>query len=987
MTDQPYDPNSAEEPRLLTRRDHDDDPSAPALSAAQRKKLYSRLDHLQRSQSHTGPGKPRRGRKVLRRIFYTWAILTALTLTAIVMIALSLRHSMRAALPQLDGNVAIPGLSAPVTITRDPQSVPSITAANLDDLLFAQGYVTASDRLFQMDALRRHAAGELAEILGSSLVEHDRLQRTLQIRAAADRAIAVLPPDQLRQLQAYANGINAFLTTHADTLPVEFHLLHYQPAPWTPRDSLLVGLAMNQDLSTEFPQKLNRELLSAHLPAALLADLYPIGSWRDHPPTDPEPDLTTPREEIEQIPLDKTQSAQAAPEDLSRINKLVAPEHCPDCRSGSNNWAVAANRSVNGAPLLSNDMHLSLSAPDIWYEATLHAGGDTPLDATGFTLPGVPFIIAGRNAHVAWAFTAMLADVQDLRIEHTRGSGDSTEYQLADQTWVPIHHHPELIHVRFGRDITLDVQTTTHKIGATQIETPILTPLYPSEHRAISLAWPIYDPSTVTEPYLAINTAATGADLVNAFANFGGPSLSLIYADEHHIGYHALGRIPIRGEPIHHPRPHTDTTPLTTTPDEDSEPQTASNLGGPSSAFLRRVGYRVARDRSRPFQLIATTYKPPAPPRERLKPPPVKKTPDTPILPPAPTLDYTIGNPISAIPVDALDPAQRWSGYIPYAELPHVTDPPSGILATANARVASDDYPYHLANNWIDPYRVERIRKLLSARPLLKPEDMLTIQNDVHSDFDLVLAQRLAYALDHASPTALAQDPKRLHQAADLLRNFNGDMALDSSAATLVSSTRAELWAMLLTPQIKAHDGLNARSKPESIANLYTWNERNTALELLLQHTPARWLPPTYANWDDFLTAAVALALRDNHSPADLAHWPYGPTHPVEIAHPIFGSHTVLSKLLGLATGTGNQPSSGDATTVHASGLHFGPSERFTADLSNPETSQANITTGQSGNPASDHFLDQFQPWLRGTTFTLPLSNPTAIHTLTLTPR
>ena len=230
--------------------------------------------------------KPRRA---LRRILITLAVLTALSLVLLLAAALWLRHAMRAALPQLEGSIAVAGLSAPVTVTRDPQGIPSITAANLDDLLFAQGYVTAQDRLFQMDALRRHAAGELAEILGPSLVEHDRLQRYLQIRSAADRSLAALPPDQLHQLESYARGVNAFITTHGDALPVEFHLLHYQPAPWTPRDSLLVSLAMAQELSTEFPQKLNREALSAHLPADLAADLYPITSQRDHPPGESAP--------------------------------------------------------------------------------------------------------------------------------------------------------------------------------------------------------------------------------------------------------------------------------------------------------------------------------------------------------------------------------------------------------------------------------------------------------------------------------------------------------------------------------------------------------------------------------------------------------------------------------------------------------------------------------------------------------------------------
>ena len=132
-----------------------------------------------------------------------------------------------------------------------------LTAANLPDLLFAQGYITAGDRLWQMDALRRHAAGELAAILGPAMVEHDRRQRYLQIRAAADRAVTQLPPDQLAQLQAYAGGVNAYIEAHQGTLPLEFKLLAYRPALWTPRDSLLVSLAMWQDLSTEFPRKMD----------------------------------------------------------------------------------------------------------------------------------------------------------------------------------------------------------------------------------------------------------------------------------------------------------------------------------------------------------------------------------------------------------------------------------------------------------------------------------------------------------------------------------------------------------------------------------------------------------------------------------------------------------------------------------------------------------------------------------------------------------
>jgi penicillin amidase len=978
----------------------------PISDDAAHARLYRNLSH-RRSHENADP-LPTPRRILLKRILIAAEALALLLVIVVITSTIALRHAMHAALPQneglLDGNISISGLSAPVTVTRDSQGVPSIHAANLDDLLFAQGFITASDRLFQMDALRRHGAGELAEILGPSLIEHDREQRYLQLRTAADRAVAVLPPDQLHQLEAYARGVNAFIDTHNgtgshhNTLPIEFHILHYIPAPWSPRDSLLIALVMSQELSTEFPTKLNREALSAHLPATLLADLYTVGSWRDHPPTQPPTDLTAPSGPVEQIPLDRTQSlnhplALANPRDLLTIYADLRAGLCDGCRSGSNNWAVAGNHTANGAPLLSNDMHLSLTAPDIWYEAALHITPATAaaptlavragLDVTGFTLPGVPFVIVGRNPFVAWGFTNSGADVQDVLIEHLRGSGSNTEYERPDHTWALAGHQIEHIHVRAGRDVTLDVLTTTHTIGTTSITTPIISPLYKTEHRALALAWTIYDPSTITTPFLAIDAATDAASLVAAFAGFNIVSQNLVYADVHHIGYHLLGRIPIRGLAIQRPRATQPFILPNAIPSEDQEdesgnPQTSLIAPPNSSSRPESHSLTVSRSGETPAFVLA---------RSTQHLPNAQQT-----LPTAPTTAYTIGSPISPIPVDALDPTQIWSGYIPYDALPSVLDPTSGILATANARIVTDDYPYFLANDWVDAYRVERINHLLENRNGLTPADMLHIQTDVHSEFDLLIAQRLAYALDHSVLTR--KDP-RLHQAADLLRDWNGDVTANSSAAAIVAAARSELWPMLLTPKIQAHDiqahnhshnSLKLSPSAQDLIDLYTWGEKTSALEQILQHTPTRWLPHAFANWNDFLTTAVQRGLRFADAPGNLSTWSYGAIRPVDIAHPIFGSHSPVSTLLGVATGSGFHPNGGDGTTIKQTGLHFGPSERFTADLANPNDTYANITTGESGNPSSPWFLDQFLPWLHGTTFTLPLDHPTTTHTLTLTP-
>lgn len=858
-----------------------------------------------------------------RRIFLRTAALLASLAVLLLIVAFFIgRHwvseTLANSLPQIDGSLSIAGLSAAVTIQRDSHGVPHLRAASLDDLVFAQGYVTAQDRLWQMDALRRHAAGELAEILGSGLIAHDRMQRILQLRASADHALAALAPDQVHLLQQYADGVNASIERQRAHLPLEFRLLRYQPVPWTPRDSILIGLVMFQDLTNSFPQELNREALTARLPANLIADLYPTLSWRDHPPTETPIDLTAPQTDIPDVPLDESQTRlrepsrpTVLPAELIAVEQALAPgltssSACEGCRAGSNNWVVSGAHTASGKPLLSNDMHLNHNVPGIWYEADLEcpsAAGE--FHVTGVSLPGVPFIIVGHNEHVAWGFTNLGAEVQDVYIEHIRGTGDAMEYEAADGMWHAVLHQQEVIHVKGGSDITLDVQSTQHGASAT----PIISAMFPSERRTLSLRWTIYEPAAITPSFQTIDAANNGAGMVAAFSAFGGPAQNLVYADDHgHIGYHAVGMVPVRG-----------------------------SVASPS--------------------------------------------------------------PISPVPTDALDTRQDWAGYIPYDKLPQAADPASGFLATANARITPDDYPYPIALNWAAPYRNERIWKLLAdrasaSRDHLTPADMLAIQTDVYSDVDHVIAQRLAYAIDHAARPELAHD-KRLHQAADLLREWDGNLAMDAAAPAIVDTTRSALWAVLIDSQAEAYAETTSHEKPsaraENVAALYSWGNKSYAEEWLIMHTPVRWLPARYANWDDLLAAAVAVGLREAHSPYDLAKWHYGTFRPLDIEHPIYSQSPLLGRLIGRPTGTGMVPQSGDDTTVKQVGRSFGPSERFTADLGDLDRSTLNLVLGESANPDSPWFMDQWAAWYGGTTFPLPFSaaavSASATHTLTLKPR
>ncbi len=807
-------------------------------------------------------------------------------------------HVMRDSLPQLDGSISIPGLSAPVTVQRDAHGVPHIRAASLDDLIVAQGYITAQDRLWQMESLRRHASGQLAEILGSGLVLHDRTQRTLQLRAAADRAIVVLPADQLHYLDLYSRGVNASIATQRDHLPLEFRLLHFAPAPWTPRDSLLVALVMYQDLTNSFPQKLNREAITVRLPPALLADLYPVGSWRDHPPTQTPVDLTAPQLNIPDIPLDESQTRLTHPastQTLLALRQTMAqvgsPTPCEGCTAGSNNWVVSGDHTASGKPLLSNDMHLGFGLPGIWYETDLQSptSSGTPFHVAGIALPGAPFIIVGHNDHIAWGFTNLGADVQDIYVEHTRGPANAGEFQSPDGAWHPILHQTEIIHVRGGRDVTLDVATTQHGNSPTPIISNLLrtAPTNP-DHRILSLRWTIYDPANINEPFLAVNSANDWPSLCAAFSTWGGPSQNMVYADDQgHIGYHAVGKIPLRGGVI------------------------------------------------------------------------------------VPSL-------LSPIPTDALDPTRDWSGYIPFDQLPQVLDPVGGVLATANARVTTDGYPFPITLDWAAPYRNERIWKVLTPGQRLTPADMLKLQTDVYSDVDHVIAQRLAYAIDHAGPHTTS-NPNRLRQAADILRNWNGNVDANSPAPAIVDAARAALWPMILIPKLGP------------AWQLYNWGEKTYAEEQIIIHTPARWLPNRNSNWNDLLAAAVDKALLEERAPTDLTKWAYGNTNRIDIEHPIVAISPLIGSVIGIPTGTGSHPISGDTTTVKQISRTLGPSERFTADLSDLDHSTLNLVLGQSGNPISPSFLDHWSAWYNNTTFTLPYT-PTAVqsattHTLTLTPQ
>jgi penicillin G amidase len=466
------------------------------------------------------------------------ALLWFLSAIAVILAGLAAYayFAVHSALPQLDGRLPVSGLSASITVTRDGHGVPTIEANSLEDLFFAQGYVTAQDRLWQMDIMRRFASGELSEVLGEDTLKVDREQRILGLRAAARKAMEMANPRDRTFFEAYARGVNAYIGAHGDRLPIEFRLLHYGPKPWLAEDSLVIANQMVKDLNYHyFYDALAREKILAKLGPELTADLYVNRSWHDRPPTVMREDLAEPQNNSGDSDDDDDSDDDSGPDDS--VTQRAVPSPLPEALpaealpvNGSNDWVVSGAHTVTGKPLLSNDMHLGHQMPNLWYEAHLHAGS---LDVAGVTLPGMPYVIVGHNQRIAWGFTNVGPTVTDVYIENFNPQG---AYQTP-AGWLQPEQRVELIHVKGKPDVTVNVKITRHG--------PIITELVPGETRPLALRWTLYDGLHI--PFFDVNAAQNWEEFQRAFSQLDAPGQNVVYADvDGNIGYQTTGKIPIR---------------------------------------------------------------------------------------------------------------------------------------------------------------------------------------------------------------------------------------------------------------------------------------------------------------------------------------------------------------------------------------------------------------------------------------------------------
>jgi penicillin G amidase len=383
-------------------------------------------------------------------------------------------------LPKTSGEIVAP-ISAQAAVQRDALGVPHISAARWEDAIFLQGYVTAQDRLWQMDVLRRLAAGELSEVLGASTIELDREARGIRMRRVAEQHARALAAADRAVMAAYARGVNYFIETHRGALPLEFTLLRYDPRPWSITDSILCGLQMYRELTTSWRGELRKAAMLSKGDRALVNLLFPVRTGAEFQP-------------------------------------------------GSNAWVVSGRLSSSGRPILANDPHLEWSLPAAWYQVHLKAPG---LNVTGVSLPGLPCVIIGHNARIAWGVTNLGFDVQDLYIEKI--DPQSGRYLFRGQV-EQARSESEWIRVKNARALESRQWVTRHGPVA-----------FSENGHYFALRWAAAEPDGFAFPFLDLDRAGNWGDFTAALARFSGPGQNFVYADvDGNIGYQATGRLPIR---------------------------------------------------------------------------------------------------------------------------------------------------------------------------------------------------------------------------------------------------------------------------------------------------------------------------------------------------------------------------------------------------------------------------------------------------------
>lgn len=463
--------------------------------------------------SDAKPVKRTRLRRVLRVLLWLSGALAVVVLVLFLTGAWMIWRSW----PQVSGAIAARELQAPVEVIRDKWGVTHIYAQNSHDLFFAQGFVQAQDRMWQLEFSRRLGSGRLSEFLGPDTVGIDRFVRVVGLRRAAQRDWERMNGDDRAALEAFAEGINTYLNQNRSKLTVEFRMLGVDPEPWTPLDSLVIVKLMSWTLSENASIQISRARIIAKSQDAVAKQLLPPYS--------------------EQSPMIIPQDTHNYKQLLESIKSVAKTLGTAGPTKGSNSFVIAGDRTTTGRPLLGNDTHLDLFLPSVWYASSLHGGG---YDTVGYSLAGTPGISIGHNQRIAWGLTDLVADVQDFYLEKLDDETDPKSYEVNGQ-WLPLVYVEEQIKVKDAPTVALRIAHTRHG--------PLVNNWIRrfKDSRPLSLAWSAGDSDSLIQSILLLNRANNWNEFRHALSLWNGPNISFVYADvDGHIGYQTAGRIPVR---------------------------------------------------------------------------------------------------------------------------------------------------------------------------------------------------------------------------------------------------------------------------------------------------------------------------------------------------------------------------------------------------------------------------------------------------------
>ncbi len=783
----------------------------------------------------------------------------------------------RQAFPKVSGTVKLQGIRQAVEILRDEYGVAHIYASTPEDLFFAEGYVHAQERFWQMEFQRRIASGRLSEIFGETTLSTDKYLRHFNFSALTEQSYAMLDDETRRIVDAYAAGVNAYIADRDPAqLGLEFALLGLQGVeidiePWSPVDSMIWAEMMVFDQSDQLETELTNIDQLAQLGQERYADLHP--PYRDDRPTIIPSEELGAGEEIDRPVLDGLGKAEMAY--LVRLSRRISGrELMPPllaelgfgAAGGSNSFVVAGERTDTGKPLLANDPHMAVLMPALWYQVGMHCtekSADCIYNLRGFSLPGVPGILIGHNDRIAWGLTNASFDAEDVFIERINLQNPD-QYEVNGE-WVDMEVRRETIKVQ-GRDDpeVFFVRSTRNGVVATDDmvgEKPYGYGEDGIEPYVLSYAWTALEPIRSFQAVSMVNRAQNWDEFVDALQYFDAGKQNWLYADvDGNIGYVLPGKVPIRA-------------------------------GGDGT-----------------------------------------------------------------LPVPGWNDNYRWTGFIPYDEMPRVFNPAQGFIVTANnPQVRHEDYPYLLSMDYDRGQRARRITDLIQADLQITIQDMTSFQTD---NLSLPALETIPYL------KGLPFDDPQVAAARNRLVDWDGQMLSDSPEAALYAMFWTQLTAEIF------HDRLSEELWPGGA------HDTQDAVYFMLQDPNSWW-------WDDVATVGVVETRDDTLRQAfeqayqegverfgeTLDDWRWGELHTIYFQHATLGKSGI--SLIENIFNRGPFPTNGSETVVqktcwsvvHPYEVFCIPALRQVIDLGDLSNSLMIHSVGQSGHPMNPHYDDFIELW------------------------